>query len=158
MTLRNPITVNVAACDNQPLVLVFAKDAAARKELEARLAPLAWGDAFLGQFVYASTSDAKELADIEGAKPEAGVVVVQADKFGLKGTVLAQGAATATDDELVACLKEGAKRHQSEEKTFAGHVREGHGKGVFWQTVIPVTDPMELRARERGRNAGAKPE
>src|SRR5262249_28551838 len=140
------LAVNVAACDNQPLVLVFGPDEGARKELEARVAALAWGDEFLGRFVYASASAARELADLEGAKAEAGVLVVQSDKFGLKGKVLTQAAAPATDEELARCLKAGARLYRREEKTFAGHVREGHKNGVFWETVIPVTDPMEQRA------------
>ena len=35
--------------------------------------------------------------------------------------------------------------------TVLFHVRAGHLEGIFWQTAIPVTDPMELMARERGR-------
>jgi hypothetical protein len=147
------LAVDVAACDNQPLVLVFSPDAAARKKLEERLAALAWGEQFLGRFVYASASAVKELAEIEGAKAEAGVLVIQSDKFGLKGKVLAQVSATASAEELVRCLQEWVKLHQRQEKTFGEHVREGHRKGVFWDTVIPVTDPMEARARERGRNS-----
>lgn len=149
------LAINVAACDNQPLVLVFSSNASVRKELEERLAALAWSDPFLGQFVYASASSAKELAGIDGAKDETGILVIQPDKFGLKGTLLTRTAA-ATRDEMVRCLTEGAKLYPREEKTFAGHVREGHGKGVFWETVLPVTDPMELRARERGRATGSK--
>ena len=151
------LAINVAACDNQPLVLVFGPDARARKDLEKRLAALAWSDRFIGQFVYVSASAARELADVEGAVARAGVLVVQPDKFGLKGKLLAQTAA-ATRDDLVRCLAEGARRYQRTEKTFAGHVREGHRKGVFWETVLPVTDPMEQRARERGRQRRARPD
>src|SRR5690242_998666 len=47
------LAVNVAAGDGQPLVLAYARDEAARKALEGRLAPLAWGEQFRGRFVYA---------------------------------------------------------------------------------------------------------
>jgi hypothetical protein len=149
------LAINVAACDNQPLVLVFGGDAGVRKELEERLAALAWSDRFIGQFVYASASSPKDLAEFEGAKFENGILVIQSDKFGQKGKVLKRTAG-ATREELARCLSEGAKLFEREEKTFAGHVREGHSKGVFWETVLPVTDPMELRARERGRILGPK--
>src|SRR5262249_29612151 len=110
------LAVNVAACDNQPLVLVFGPDAGARKELEARVAALAWVDPFLGRFVYASASAARELAEIEGAKAEAGVLVVQSDKFGQKGKVLTRAAAAVSDEELARCLDQGARQFQREEK------------------------------------------
>jgi hypothetical protein len=151
------LAVNVAACDNQPLVLVFARDARARQDLEARLAVLAWSAPFIGRFVYASAVTARELADVEGAKPEAGILVIQSDTFGRKGKLLAQSPGS-TSDEMVRCLKEGARLFQREEKDFRDHVRAGHEQGVFWQTQLPVTDPMELRARERGRKVRSEPE
>lgn len=150
------LAVDIAACDNQPLVLVFAPDARMRKQLEERLAALAWSDHYLGQFVYASASSPKELAGIEGARAEAGILVIESDQFGQKGKLLAQTAA-ATRADLVRCLAEGARRYEGKEKTFGSHVREGHRKGVFWETVIPVTDPQEKWARERGRRSGSGP-
>lgn len=54
-------------------------------------------------------------------------------------------------------LEEGARLHQREDKTFANHVREGQRKGMFWETLLPVTDPQERQARERGRRSGPNP-
>ncbi len=152
------LAVNVAACDNRPLVVLFAPDDKSRRTLEERLTPLAAHKTFLGQFVYVSASGAKELSEIEGAKAEAGVMVVQPDSFGLKGKVLIQAGIKVSDGELAKCLQEGISLYQGEEKSFRGHVQEGHKKGVFWETVIPVTDPMEQRARERGRNSRSSPD
>jgi hypothetical protein len=42
------LAVDIAACDNQPLVLVFGQDAAAREGVEERLAALASGDSSSG--------------------------------------------------------------------------------------------------------------
>src|SRR5436190_1873785 len=56
------LAVNVAACDNRPLVVLFAGEEKARRGLEERLKPLAWDDRFLGQFIYVTASGAKELA------------------------------------------------------------------------------------------------
>ncbi len=145
------LALDVAACDNQPLVVLFATDAAARKKLEERLTPLAWDNAFLGRFVYVLASDAKELSAVEGVKPGAGFLVIQPDRFGQKGQVLEQVSADASDADLAKVLKSGAAKHEKVTKTFGSHVREGQRLGVFWETQIPVTDPMEARARERGR-------
>jgi hypothetical protein len=145
------LAVNVAACDNQPLVLLFAKDEKARHKLEQRLTPLAWNEQFLGQFMFVSTSDARDLAIIEGGKPEEGILIVQPDRFGTKGKLLKQVAGTVIEAELVRCLKDGLAAYQRQYKTFQNHVRSGQQKGVFWETVLPVTDPQEARARERGR-------
>jgi hypothetical protein len=145
------LALNVAACDNQPLVVLFDKEASVRKELENRLAKLAWSEEFTGQFVYVVASEAKDLAAIDGLRPAAGVCVIQPDRFGLKGKVLQQAGADASGDVLVKALKAALTRYQRTERTFANHVREGQKLGVFWETQIPVTDPMELRARERGR-------
>ena len=115
------------------------------------LGPLAWVSRFLGRFVYVVSAEAGELAPIEGNRAKAGVLVVQPDRFGLKGKVLSQVGAAATREQLAKCLEQGAALHRRAEKSFRNHVREGQQQGVFWETVIPVTDPMEQRARERGR-------
>jgi hypothetical protein len=151
------LAVNVAACDNQPLVVLFAPDGPTRRTLEKRLAALAWSDSFRGRFVYVIASTPKDLAAVEGAGTEASVLVVQPDRFGLKGKVLRQVGATAAQDALVSCLREGQAEHRRAARTFAGHVRAGQQLGVFWDTVIPVTDPMERRARERGKRLGPAP-
>ena len=92
-----------------------------------------------------------------GPSAQAGVLVVQPDRFGLKGEVLRQVAADASPTVLAKFLAEAATRHKRALRTFEGHVREGQRQGVFWQTVIPVTDPMEQRARERGKRTAPPP-
>ena len=76
------------------------------------------------------------------------LLVVQPDKYGLRGSVLAQ---TADPAAFADTLAAGAKAFKREAKTFSNHVREGHKDGVYWETKLPVTDPMEAAARERGR-------
>jgi len=145
------LAVNVAACDGLPLAVLFTPGGEAGRGLERRLADLAWRGEFLGRFLYARASAAKDLAPIEGARAEAGLLVVQPDAFGLKGKVLRQAGASASLEELARCLREGAALYRGEEKSFAGHVRGGREKGAFWEAAIPVTDPMERRARQRSR-------
>ena len=55
-------------------------------------------------------------------------------------------------------FEQGIVRHQQDEKTFRIHVQDGQRKGVFWETVIPVSDPMERQARERGRSLRLQPD
>jgi hypothetical protein len=145
------LAVDVAACDNRPLVVVYAPDAKTRDDLEARLRPLAWGERFLGRFVYAAASSAEELALVGEVRPEPGVFVVQPDRFGLKGAVLKQVAAGAPSGALPWGLTDALSRFRGEAKSFGSHVRAGQQQGVFWETALPVTDPMERGARERGR-------
>ena len=150
------LAVDVAACDNQPLVLVFGQDASGRKKLEDRLAAARLERPLPRALCVSSASSAAELAALEGARAEAGILVIQPDKFGLQGKVLAKAAA-GTRDELVRCLTDGARLYQRQEKTFAGHVREGQQRGVFWETQLPVTDPMELARAASAAGAGGSP-
>ncbi len=79
------------------------------------------------------------------------MLVVQPEKFGRSGTVLAQCPADAGAGVLAATLRGGARRYQGEDRAFSDHVHEGHRKRIYWETPVPVTDPMERQARERGR-------
>jgi hypothetical protein len=145
------LAVDVAACDNLPMALLFAPEGEVGPSLEERVRRLAWSKSFLGRFVYVRATAAKDLAGIEGARSEPGLLVVQPDAFGLKGSMLRQIGAASSEDALAACLREGAALHHPPDKSFREHVLAGHDLGVFWETAIPVTDPMELQARERGR-------
>jgi hypothetical protein len=152
------LAINVASADNLPLLIVFAPESAPRRQMQERLRPLAWGERFVGRFTCAVATDATELTPIEGARATPGILLVQPDRFGQKAQALRQLPADASADELAKGLEEGVKAYQKTIKVFASHVREGHRQGVFWETVLPVTDPMERQARERGRNSGARPE
>jgi hypothetical protein len=142
------LALDVASADGQPLVVVVAKDAGKRKELEETVAKLAWSKGFVGRFVYAACGGGDDLAGVKGADAGAVLLVVQPDKFGLTGAVIAQ---TADAAKLAATLAAGAKGFVREEKAFRTHVRDGQRDGVFWETKTPVSDPQEAAARERGR-------
>jgi hypothetical protein len=142
--------IDIAASDTQPLVVVFAEDAARRQELEAMVAQFAWSQELIGRFVFASTSNKKDLGIIQGMKDGSTVLVVQPDKFGLTGKVLAQ--TDGSSAEIVhAALQAGAKAFVRSQKTFQNHVREGRTQGIYWETKTPVTDPEEAAARARNR-------
>ncbi len=145
------LALDVAACDGRPLVVLIDPDATGLQRLRGRLGALAWKEWFLGRFIYAAASSDKDLASIKGTKPAAGVIVVQPDRFGLAGAVLTRAAAESPPGNLERCLREGLSRHRASARSFRDHVRAGHEQGVFWETLLPVTDPMEQQARERGR-------
>ncbi len=141
------LALDVASADSQPLVVIVAKGAEKRKEAEKAMSKLVWNADYVGRFVTTINDDVK-LEGIEGVKESSTLLLIQPDKFGQKGKVLAQ---TAQVDAWKETLTTGLKDFVREEKSFQSHVQEGKTQGVFWETKIPVTDPMELKARERGR-------
>jgi hypothetical protein len=142
--------VNVAASDNQPLVVIYAQEEATRQRLEERISSLAWSRAFLGRYVYVTAATAAELKTLSGTKAEPGVLVVQPDQFGMEGKVVAQvvGSNPSTE-ELAALLKKGLPKTTVAQKDQRSHQRAGQRQGIFWETQTPVSDPMERMARER---------
>jgi hypothetical protein len=143
------LAIDVAACDNQPLVLLFSKDAATRQALAGALKPLAWSEEFRGRFIYAEASGENESAPIQGTSRGPGVLVIQPDRFGLAGRVLKSAPAGASVKALAQCLRTGAAMHRPQVESFRDHVRDGRATGAFWETVLPVSDPMERAARQR---------
>jgi hypothetical protein len=141
--------VDIAACDNQPLVVVYSEDVARRKALVDRLAALAWTNDFRGRFIYAEAYALKDLQMIDSTGAASELLVVQPDRFGQKGSVLARAPIGASSDEMARCLRDGVARHRRQTETFQSHIRDGRRQDVFWETAIPVTDPEERAVRER---------
>jgi hypothetical protein len=142
--------LDVAASDLQPFVVVFVENEAQRKEIEASVAKFAWSKEFIGRFIFASTSNKKDLTTLEGIMTNSAVLVIKPDKFGLTGKVLAQTEGHTAEDVLSA-LQAGGKAFVRDDKVFQSHVREGRSQGIFWETKTPVTDPGEAAARERSK-------
>jgi hypothetical protein len=145
------LAINVAACDHQPLVVIQR----ANDQLAAP-SDLAWSPEFIGRFVYVLVKDRKELGLLDGAMPEATVFVVDPDTYGLKGKVLHQIDGELSARRLTQALTTGLAKFQRRMPNFWQHVKQGQSQGVFWETQTPVTDPMELRAREKGRKKPAQ--
>jgi hypothetical protein len=139
------LAVNIAACDNVPLAVLSAQDGK-WKALEAAAGKLVWRPGVVGKFIWVRATE-DELKAIKGGKP--GLTVVQPSKYGTSGEVLAQ--ADGGEDALLAALEKGKKAHAPDLGDSWGHIKSGHRQGVFWETTLPVTDPMEKRAREKGR-------
>lgn len=151
------LALDVSACDNQPLAVLFARDPSTLQRLETAVQKLAWSEDFLGQLTYVATSAPADLKAIEGASPVGGLLIIQTDRFGLRGKVLAQVAEDSSPVALAKAMRTGIRLYQPIEKTLPNHIRDGHHGGVFWDTQIPVTDPMERHAREQGRQRPPPP-
>src|SRR5262249_33465029 len=93
------LALDVAACDKHPLVVVFAVNPSTRQALERRLGQLAWRPELIGKLVYASTGKTSDLSMVEAVEPQTGAMIVQPDRFGLKGTVLGRLAESQSDSE-----------------------------------------------------------
>jgi hypothetical protein len=145
------LAIDIAACDGQPLVILFAKDKKVRTDLSENMKSLAWSDEFRGRFVYVKTSEPEDLEKIRGVEPQEGVVVAQSDRFGLSGAALSQVPASAPRGALADGLRKGINLYQPVQESFSDHVRAGRLAGILWDTKVPVTDPMERLARQRGR-------
>lgn len=134
------LSLNVAACDSLPNVVVVG-DEKTRASIEKKLAPLAWHKDLQGQFVFGRAEARKELVAVEGLPKNAAVAVIQPDRFGLKGKVLAHAPANASVKDLEKALREGLAKHQAYSKETRRHRSQGRRAGVKWKTKIPVTDP-----------------
>jgi hypothetical protein len=156
LTANPRLGLDVAAADGLPLVVIVGKDDAARRRSVERLAKLAWTGEFIGRFVYAEGT-VKDILGVSGIAVNAGVVVIAPDTFGQKGAVLHQVEAEAPGEKLARALQAALAEYRAAGKTFRAHVREGHRQGIFWETRVPVTDPMEHAARERGRRVAQPP-
>lgn len=145
------LALNVAGCDKQPLVIVNPAANGDSLALEKKISAIAWSNEFLGKFIYVKVGDQKELDLVMGAEKESQILVVQPDNFGLKGEVLFQTAEVSTK-QLRETLSQGINKGKGPTLSFWNHVQQGHQKGIFWETKLPVTDKQELNARERARS------
>lgn len=134
--------LNVAACDNQPLVVAYAKSKSARAAMEKMLAELAWSDAYVGRLQYLIVSDAKDLASIKKVPSSEGIYFLQPDRFGLEGEVLASIGTKATAAATSLMLNQALASFKTSTKNTREHKRAARREGVeTWETEIPVTDP-----------------
>ncbi len=144
------LALNVASCDKQPLVVLNPAKDADLPMLEKKIGEIAWSNDLIGKFVYVKVADQKELQLVNGAERQSRVIIVQPDSFGLKGEVLFQ-TTKESSQELKEAFSQFAGKGNWAELSFWSHVQQGHQKGVFWETKLPVTDRQELGARERAR-------
>ncbi len=156
------LAVNVAACDQLPLVILHAKDAKALRKLEQSVAELAWSTEHQGLQHYCSlqqdpapvaAADAgRAVKNGEAVLPEfilrEGVTVLAPGPFGTTATVLGFSGLDADVDALSAMLRDARADHDPEAKDRRVHIGNARKQGISWESELPVTDP---KSRRRGR-------
>ena len=143
------VALNVAACDNRPLVVTVGKAQEQLEEINQKLVKKAWSEKFAGQFVYASTIKRTDLKPLAGANGSSAIIVVEPGAFGVSGKVVAQLDANATEANIETALAKAIKEFQPYAKSHRQHLQLGHQLGIEWETAIPETDVDSIRARER---------
>lgn len=143
------LALDIASADGLPLLVIVGKEEAVRRTIAERLAKEAWTDEFIGRIVYANGT-AKDVVGVAGITIDTGCVMIAPDKYGQKGTVLWQLGSDAKMQQYTEAIRATLKEYNAPAKSST-HMREGQRLGVFWETKVPVTDPMENAARERGK-------
>jgi hypothetical protein len=128
------LALNIAACDQRPL-LVVVQDSQAVAQLELHRRDWLQQD-FAGSAILALASPGEIFRRI-GTQVKSGILVVDPGPFGDSGRIVARFNWDASTSGIAAALSPS----DSKSKSIREHVREGHRRGVHWDTVIPVTDP-----------------
>jgi len=137
------VALNVAACDNMPLVAAVIDPSAGNEQKDAlteKLAGAAWSTDLRGMYAYAPIAT---VSDLKAAKIPAtpGIYVIAPGTYGQTGAILARMPSDATAAELRKALMDALKRFKPPVKEARAHIQQGDNMGVFWRTAIPVTDP-----------------
>jgi len=143
--------LNVAACDQLPLVVIGAADTLARRKLDEKLLPIAWDEPLAGQFIYAYATDKTSLAPIAGALAEDGILLVEPGPFGMSGQVIERFAVSTTAFDLRRGMLRAIESRKPTPKDYQAHIRVGTDMGLDWETQVPVTDQHSVQAKERYR-------
>ena len=132
------VALNVAACDSQRLLIVYARSAAERKRLESLLLPLAWSEDLVGNLLYATTTDAQDLANIAGSTQAPGLLVVEPDPYGLEARQVAFVKLGTKPAEALDLLVAAAEGNEMGSKDSKRHIGRGRRQGLKWEQ--PVED------------------
>jgi hypothetical protein len=146
------LALNVASCDNIPLIVTLAGDQHQLAQLDEKLALFAWSKEFAGQFVYASVREKTELNSIDGNQRAEGILVVDPGPFGLSGKTLLDLPPDAGWLQIEQGLRQILSRPRPEPMDPRSHISLGMRMGIQWRSAIPVTDPQSLRAKAQARH------
>jgi len=149
VTLNAKVGLAVAAGDLQPLVVVLADSDRRREELEAKVAKLAWDDAFAGRLTYATAARMEDIPKLEKPTIKEGVLFIEPDIFGCRGKVVKEVPADEADNRLVDAMRETLNAHVRTEKNRRTLSALGLKEEIFYETGIPVSGKGEAADRER---------
>ena len=139
--------LNVAACDNQPLVVVLVADKAKRTQIEQDLAKLAWASDFRGRFSFVKSASPTDFEEIRNAPKKDAIFVVQPGTYGLTGKTIAVAArqdATGLRKMLNRSLAVFDKQPMDR-----GQLKAGKRNGVSWEAES--MDTRTEKKRRKGR-------
>lgn len=139
------VSLNVAACDNRPLVVGVANTDDERKALDAKVRQAAWSADLVGKFAYSPSCAPGDTVD-SGLKLKPGLYVIEPGRFGVDGTVLATLDASLPPTDWTQPLLKALTQHKVISKSSKPQIDAGRAKGIAWKTAIPVTDTQELRS------------
>jgi len=145
------IGLNVAACDNLPLVISFATEQRMIDELNAKLIELAWREQWAGQFIFAVARSSKQLKPISDADKEPGILFVEPGQYGLSGKVLTRIDVDADTKQTETAFASAIDKFSRQPASPNAHIKLGIQLGLDWESEIPETDLQSLRAKERSR-------
>ncbi len=145
------VAMNVAACDHLPLIVIRGSNAEEIAALSMRLRPVVWSRTLAGQFIFAESRKAEDLARIRGLKSDERIVVIRPDAFGASGDRLLGFKPDAAPAQIESDLKKVVAEYEPEILEYRMHLELGIELGVDWKTEIPETDQQSVRARRRAR-------
>ena len=144
------MAVNVAACDNQPLLVVYAEKPAELASPEKALQPIAWSKEAIGRALYVPVSDAAEYARyIKGERPATGYALVAPEPYGRHATPLIVIDAETKPENVRKRLIAALALYNPPPKDFEKHEAEGLKAGIQWKPKTPITDRSR---RQRGKS------
>ena len=145
------VALNVAACDNLPVLVTFAESEQRLAEINNSLLKAVWSEPLAGQFVYASTSSRPELKPIPGVKALDGILVVEPGPYGLSGKILRELPGHPAPEQTAAELSKAVASFARRPPEYSSHIQLGIQLGIDWESAIPETDQQSIRAKERAR-------
>jgi len=147
------MAVNVAACDNQPLLVIYAEKPGELQALEKVLEPLAWTEEIIGRAVYVTVGDAEEYGRlIKDKKPAAGYVLVAPEAYGRHATPLLKLSSAEKPESIRKQLLASLALYNPSPKDSDKHEAAGLEAGIQWQPKTPITDrSRQQRGRARRR-------
>lgn len=152
--------LNVASADQRLLVFVAASEKPAKK-LRQSLRPVLGDPEFIGRFhsdFGDKDGDADWMAAVSGTRSKSGLFIIQADQFGMKGTVLAQVPLDANPKEIKAALTEANAHFAKSEKrkVYSEHVQEGRQEGVHFKGGMPYGEDRDGDGKIDHRGGGKR--
>lgn len=141
--------MNVAACDLQPLVVLYAAHEKDRSGLAALVAKESLKEAYRGRFAFAWAQSALEIKALTGLEVETETSmlwVMAPNEFGTQADLL-QSVSQPKAKTLTLAWAASLKEFSIEARNSRRHTQKGRQLGVKWVSQLPNTDPKSNRIR-----------